>query len=387
MPNSNKTTIFISAGESSGDLLGADLARALFQKNPALKLTGMGGTRMQGAGVDVVFDSKQLSVVGALEVIRHLPRILSTLHRIKKYLRDTKPNLIILIDFPDTHFRIMKYAKKLGIPVLYYVSPQIWAWRSGRIKQIKKYVDHMAVLFSFEEKIYRDANVPVTFVGHPLADIAKSSLSKEDAYAFFNLDSKNPIIALFPGSRHSEMQNHLSVIIESTNEIAKKIPKAQFVLVLADHFDEKQIREKLPQTIKIIRHHLYDLLQITDAAMAVSGTVTLEIALMQVPLCIIYKMSEFSFWLAKKLIQLKQIGLCNIVLEKMVAKEFIQNNANAQLIAAEIVKLISDQTYRDQIKADLSEIKNKISIQPEQSSEKVSEIALRLLSSVSMPPS
>lgn len=380
MPNTNKTTIFISAGESSGDLLGADLARALYHANPSLKLIGMGGKRMQEAGVDVVFDSKQLSVVGALEVIRYLPRILLTLHRIKKYLRKTKPNLIILIDFPDTHFRIMKYAKKLGIPVLYYVSPQIWAWRSGRIKQIKNYVDHMAVLFSFEAKIYRDATVPVTFVGHPLAQIVQPSLSKDAAYSFFNLDSQHPIITLFPGSRHSEMQNHLSIIIESTNEITKKIPDAQFVLVLADHFDEKAIREKIPHSIKIIRHHLYDLLQITDAAIAVSGTVTLEIALMQVPLCIIYKISAFSFWIAKKLIQLKQIGLCNIVLEKMVAKEFIQDNANAQLIAAEIVKLISDQTYRDQIKADLSTIKNKISIEPEKSSEKVAQIAVGLLS-------
>ncbi len=379
MPNTNNQTIFISAGESSGDLLGADLARALYHTNPSLTLIGMGGSRMQEAGVDVIFDSKQLSVVGALEVIRHLPRILSTLHRIKKYLREIKPNLIILIDFPDTHFRIMKYAKKLGIPVLYYVSPQIWAWRSGRIKQIKQYVDYMAVLFSFEEKIYRAANIPVTFVGHPLTQIAKPSLSKEASYAFFNLDARRPIIALFPGSRHSEMQNHLTVIIESAQEVAKRIPDAQFVLVLADRFDEKDMREKIPHSIKIIRQHLYDLLQITDAAIAVSGTVTLEIALMRVPLCIIYKMSPLSFWIAKKLITLKQIGLCNIVLEKMVAKEFIQDNANAQLISAEIVKLITDQPYRHQIQTDLSEIKNKISIEPEKSSEKVARIVRELL--------
>lgn len=379
MQNINKRNIFISAGESSGDLLGADLARALHQQNPNDRLIGMGGKRMQAAGVDIIFDSKQLSVVGAFEVIQHLPRILSTLHRIKKYLRETKPNLIILIDFPDTHFRIMKYAKKLGIPVFYYVSPQIWAWRSGRIKQIKKYVDHMAVLFSFEEKIYRDATIPVTFVGHPLTQIVKPSLSKEAAYAFFNLNSQHPVIALFPGSRHSEIQNHLSVIVESTQEIIKKIPDAQFILVLADHVDESGMREKIPQSIKIIRHHLYDLLQITDAAIAVSGTVTLEIALMQVPLCIIYKMNTLSFWIAEKLIHLKQIGLCNIVLEKIVAKEFIQDNANAQFISAEIVKLLTDQSYRNQIKTDLSDIKNKISIEPEKSSEKVARIALELL--------
>lgn len=379
MLNTNKHTIFISAGESSGDLLGADLTRALLQENPAYQLVGMGGSRMQAAGIDIAFDSKLLSVVGALEVIRHLPHILLTLHRIKKYLRDIKPSLIVLIDFPDTHFRIMKYAKKLGIPVLYYVSPQLWAWRSGRIKQIKKYVDHMAVLFSFEEKIYRDACVPVTFVGHPLVDIAKASMTKEAAYDFFNLVPQHPIIALFPGSRRSEMENHLSVIVESAKEITKKIPDAQFILVLANNFNETDIRKKIPHSIKIVRHHLYNLLQITDAAIAVSGTVTLEIALMQVPLCIIYKMSPLTFWIAKKLIRLKQIGLCNIVLEKMVAKEFIQDSANKKMISEEITKLITDQTYRDQIKFNLTKIKDKISIEPEKSSKKVAQIALKLL--------
>ena len=178
--------IFISAGEASGDLLGANLARALLQKNPQLKLTGMGGKQMRDAGVSIQFNAEKLSVVGVTEVFTHLPSILSTWHAIKKYLREAKPDLVILIDFPDTHFRFLKTLKKLGIPVLYYVSPQIWAWRSGRIKTIKKYVNHMAVLFSFEEKIYREANVPVTFVGHPLGELVKPSMTKEQAYDFSN---------------------------------------------------------------------------------------------------------------------------------------------------------------------------------------------------------
>jgi lipid-A-disaccharide synthase len=218
MPNTNNHTIFISAGEASGDLLGADLACALHQKNPDIKLVGMGSDRMRNAGVTIAFDSKLLSVVGLFEVVRHLPRILYTLHRIKKYLRKIKPSLVILIDFPDTHFHIMKYAKKIGIPILYYVSPQIWAWRSGRIHQLKKYVNHMAVLFSFEAKIYRDAKIPVTFVGHPLANIVKPTLSKTDAYNFFNLDVKHPIITLLPGSRNSEIRYHLDVMCDSVKK-------------------------------------------------------------------------------------------------------------------------------------------------------------------------
>src|SRR3990167_8375223 len=328
----NINNIYMSAGESSGDLLGANLARALLQKNPNLTLTGMGGSRMQEAGVSIQFNADKFAVIGVFEVIKHLPLILSTLCAIKRYLSKTKPGLIILIDFPDTHFRIMKMAKKLNIPVLYYVSPQIWAWRKGRIKQIQQYVNHMAVLFAFEEKIYQAANVPVTFVGHPLSELAKSTFSKKEAYAFFQLDTERPIVALFPGSRRSEMEKHLSIMLESVKKIIEKKPNTQFVLVLAHHFDESKIRTMVPAEIHIIRDHLYDLLQITQAAIAVSGTVTLEIALMKVPLCIIYKMDPISFWLAKQLIDRKNIGLCNIVAEKSVAKELIQNDVNSAAI-------------------------------------------------------
>lgn len=374
-----KNNIFISAGEASGDLLGADLARALLKKNPALHLSGMGGQRMREAGVAIQFESEKLSVVGISEVITHLPRILLTWRAIKKYLATTKPNLIILIDFPDTHFRIMKAAKKLNIPVLYYVSPQIWAWRPGRIKQIKKYVDHMAVLFSFEEKIYRDANVPVTFVGHPLSQLAKPSMTKEATYDFFKLDPTKPLVTLFPGSRNSEIENHLSIMIESVKKIREQKPETQFALMLANHFDAEKIRAQLPCDIKIIQSHIYDLLQITTAAIAVSGTVTLEIALLQVPMCIIYKMNALTFWIAKKLIRVKNIGLCNIVAEKKIAKEFIQDDATAENCATEIIHLLTDKNYSDHVKSEFLTIKNKIAVDGKNSSEIVAEIGGSLL--------
>lgn len=378
--------IFISAGESSGDLLGADLARALIAKNPALQLTGMGGRRMQDAGVSIQFNSEKLAVVGASEVIKQLPSILRTWFAIKKYLAKTKPDLVILIDFPDTHFRIMKYAKKYSIPVLYYVSPQIWAWRAGRIKTIQKYVDHMAVLFSFEEKIYRDAKVPVTFVGHPLGNIVKPTMTKSAAYDFFELNPARPIVTLFPGSRRSEIDNHLSIMIDSMKKILAKKPETQFALMLASHFNQQSIASASDKAnlkslnVNIVQDHIYDLLQITDAAIAVSGTVTLEIALMQVPLCIIYKMKSFSFWLAKKLIRVKNIGLCNIVAEKTVAKELIQAEANAELISEEIVNILNDKNYSDTIKKEFSALKNKVSVAHQNSSKMVAEIAMRMIS-------
>jgi lipid-A-disaccharide synthase len=383
MQNINKRPkIFISAGETSGDLLGANLARALLQKNPQLILTGMGGQQMQNAGVSIKFNAEKLAVVGITEVLTHLPSILSTWHAIKKYLAETKPDLVILIDFPDTHFRIMKAAKKLNIPVLYYVSPQIWAWRAGRIKQIQQYVDHMAVLFSFEEKIYQLAKVPVTFVGHPLGDLVKPSMTKSDAYHFFQFNADQPIVTLFPGSRRSEIQNHLSIMIESVKKIVSEKPNTQFALMLANHFDAEKMRAQLPAEIKIIQNNMYDLLQITDAAIAVSGTVTLEIALMQVPLCIIYKMKPFTHWIAKKLIHIEHIGLCNIVAEKRIAKELIQDDVNSAVISAEILKLLNDKNYREKMKNEFQPLKKNISVEHQNSSGIVANIAMQLIGAV-----
>lgn len=362
--------IYISAGEASGDLLGADLARALLQKNPTLRLTGMGGQRMLEAGVDIQFSSDSLSVVGIVEIITKLPRIVWAWFKIKKYLRSTKPHLVILIDFPDTHFRFFKTAKKLNIPILYYVSPQIWAWRFNRIKQIQKYVDHMAVLFQFEEKIYRDAGIPVTFVGHPLGTIAKPNMLREAAYSFFKLKKDHPIIALFPGSRSSELKNHLSLILESAREMRNRAPHAQFALVLAPHFNRDQIT--LPPDMIIVQNNLYDLLQITNAAVAVSGTVTLEIALMNVPQCIIYRINPITFWIAKKIVRTNYIGLCNIVAEQLVAKEFIQSDATSDRIAAEVNRLLESPS----IDYDL---KNKVIASQKNASQRVAEIALGMI--------
>lgn len=375
----NTRNIYISAGEASGDLLGADLARALLAKDPTLTLTGMGGNQMKQAGVSIQFQSEALSVVGFSEVFKQLPRIIFTWHRIKQYFKKNKPDLVILIDFPDTHFRFFKTLKKLGIPVLYYVSPQIWAWRYHRINAIKKYVDHIAVLFSFEEKIYRDAHIPVTFVGHPLGQLVKPTLSTEAAYDYFHLNPAQPIVTLLPGSRQSELDNHLPILMSAVEKIKEKIPNAQFALMLANHFHAEKIGVLLPSHIKIVQHHLYDLLSITNAAVAASGTVTLEIALMKTPFCIMYRLKPLSFWLAKKLIRVKYIGLCNIVAEKMIAKEFIQENANADRIADHVITLLSDQKVAASFKEACDQLRKNVIDANDNPSEKVARIALSLL--------
>ena len=377
MTDTEATHIFISAGEASGDLLGANLAKALLEKNPALNLTGMGGARMRDAGVSIKLDPSKLSVVGLSEVFTHLPSIIFALWAINKYLRKTKPDLVILIDFPDTHFRVSKMAKMLGIPVLYYVSPQIWAWRYGRIKHIKKYIDRMAVLFSFEEKMYQKEKMPVDFVGHPLVDIAKTTMTAEESYPFFNCDPMHPIVTLFPGSREGEISRHLPIIIEATNHILKQQPNAQFILMLANHVEEDAIRKLLPDYIKTNKKNLYDLLQISDAAIAVSGTVTLEIGLMQVPMCILYQLNAMSYYIATKVVSAEYIGLCNIVAENMVAKEFIQADATPENIAAEILKLLSDQAYHADIKMRMAAVRRNLG--PTKAADRTADVALEML--------
>ena len=369
--------IYISAGETSGDMLGAQLAQHILKQQPYAKLTGMGGSRMGQAGVSLKFDANCLSVVGITEVIAKLPQIILTIRKIKRYIKIEKPDLVVLIDFPDTHLRIAKTAKKHNIPVLYYVSPQIWAWRASRISQIKKRVDHMAVLFPFEEKIYQDANIPVTFVGHHLKDTVKPSMPKSVAYRYFEFDKTKPIICLLPGSRAGEIKRHLSILIESAKKIKQEKPHAQFVLPIAPHLDQEKIKNELPDYIKSTKHHLYDILQITDAAIAVSGTVTLEVALMAVPFCIIYRVSNITYWLAKLLATVDQIGLCNIVANKLIAREFIQKEADPDNIVPETLKLLSDSSYKAQIQANQAALK--ASLGSGNASEKVAEIALNLI--------
>lgn len=338
--------ILIIAGEASGDLLGAHLAKSLKSLDPQLKLAGMGGKKMCEAGIDVFIDAKKLAVVGILEIISQLGYILRARHCLKNRFKNERPDLVIFIDYPGFNLHMAKKAKKAGIKVLYYVSPQIWAWRYGRIKKIKKYVDHMAVLFPFEEKLYKRENIPVSLVGHPLIDIAVPSLSREQVHQKFGLSEEKPIIGLFSGSRSQEVSRLLPIMTSATRLIKKRIPNAQLVLPLAPNFSPQDVRNYLFPEIKIIEDNTYNILSVCDVAIAVSGTVTLEIALYQIPFVILYKVTPLTYWLGKRLIQVPFIGLSNLVAEERITPEFIQHQATPQAISNEICLLLKDLTYR-----------------------------------------
>ncbi len=352
--------IMIVAGEASGDLHGSNLVKEALRDNPHLSFSGMGGAKMQEAGVTILADSSETAVVGLVEVISHFPAIYRAFTTLRRVLRANPPDLLILIDFPDFNLHLAREAKKAGVPVLYYISPQIWAWRVGRVKKIARLVDHMAVVFPFEVPFYEKAGVPVTFVGHPLADIVHPTMSRFEAQACFGLDPARRTIGLFPGSRKGEIQHLAATILEAASLLKKHFPDAQFILPLASSLTAADIAPFLNSSIpdiRVIEGQTYDVMQVCDAVITVSGTVTLETALMGVPMVIIYRVSPFTYAVGKRLIKVDHIGICNIVAGERVVRELVQDDAEPAWIAAEIARILTDQEYVKEMREKLLNIR------------------------------
>ena len=363
MTGSLQRRVMIVAGEASGDIYGAGLVRAVQATDPAFSFFGIGGPRMREVGCETLVDSADMAVVGLVEVLKHFDVIAAAFLKLKKILLKTPPDLLILIDYPGFNLRLAKVAKKAGVKVLYYISPQIWAWRQGRVKKIKRLVDHMAVILPFEVPFYEQAGVPVSFVGHPMADLVQVALSREQAATSFGLDPAKQIVGLFPGSRRSEVTRLLPTIIDAARLLNQRFPSIQFVLPLASTLTDDDLAPWLngcDLPITITRERIHDLMRACDTVISVSGTVTLEVALVGTPLVIIYKLSPITFQLAKRLVKVEHIGLCNIVAGETVAKELIQDDASPEQIAAEVGRLLSDAPYNREIKKQLSYVRERL---------------------------
>ncbi|MDK9719480.1 MAG: lipid-A-disaccharide synthase [Trichlorobacter sp.] len=363
MTGSPQRRVMIVAGEASGDIYGAGLVRAVHAADPAFSFFGIGGPRMREAGCETLVDSADMAVVGLVEVLKHFNVIAAAFLKLKKILLETPPDLLILIDYPGFNLRLAKVAKKAGVKVLYYISPQIWAWRQGRVKKIKRLVDHMAVILPFEAPFYERAGVPVSFVGHPMADLVKVSLTHEQAATSFGLDPARLIVGLFPGSRRSEVSRLLPTIIDAAHLLKQRFPDIQFALPLASTLTDADLAPWLVDCnlpITVTRERIHDLMRACDAVISVSGTVTLEIALVGTPLIIIYKLAPLTFQLAKRLVKVEHIGLCNIVAGEAVAKELIQDDASPEQIAADIEQILSDGLYNDGIRNRLSHVRERL---------------------------
>lgn len=356
--------ILIIAGEASGDLHGAKLVKDLKAVNPNLEFYGMGGTQMEREGVRLLVKTAKLSIIGFLEVFAKLTQIIRIFNKLRRSLKIEKPDLVILIDYPEFNLRFAKVAKRNRLKVFYYISPQLWAWRQKRVEIVKKNVDHMAVIFPFEVDFYRKANVAVSFVGHPLVDVVKPTMSHNDAQTFFNLKKDVPTIGLMPGSRFVELKFILPIILEAAQELSIKNPDTQFILPMAPAFKKEDLTPFLQAynlNIHFVDSHHYDAMQLCDVIIVASGTATLEIALLEIPMVIVYKGSQLSYTIAKKMIKIPHVGLCNIVANQQIIQEFIQHEATKENIVNEIKKIKEDTAYCSNMKENLRSVKKLLS--------------------------
>lgn len=353
--------VMIVSGEASGDIYGADLVKKTLLLAPDLHFFGIGGVRMREQCVETLVDSADMAVMGLVEVFKHFNVISSAFLTLKKILRENPPELLILIDYPGFNIRLAKVAKKAGVKVLYYISPKVWAWKAGRIKTIAARVSQMAVIFPFEVPLYQKAGVPVSFVGHPMLDLIQVNSTRDEAAVSFGLDPSRKIVGLFPGSRRSEIERILPAIVDSAVLLKKRFPDLQFVLPLASTLQESEIvpyfaASNIP--LVITRERIHDLIRGCDTIISVSGTVTLEIALVGTPMVIIYKLAPLTYSLAKRIVKIEHIGLCNIVAGKTLVKEMIQDEASPENIAAEMGAVLSDPVYEDEIRNRLAGVRS-----------------------------
>jgi lipid-A-disaccharide synthase len=353
----------IVAGEASGDLHGSKLVKESLLINPDLTFFGIGGRKMREEGVEILVDASEMAVVGLVEILSQFRVISKAYTLLKKIIRTTPPDLLILIDYPEFNLRLAKVAKSAGVKVLYYISPQVWAWRVGRVKKIGRLVDMMAVVFPFEVPFYEGEGVPVTFVGHPLVDTVKPSMDRSEAFDRFGLNPSRKTVGLFPGSRRGEIKNLLATIIDAAIILHREHPELQFLLPLAPSLAKTDIEpylKALPFELKIIDGEVYDVMQVCDAIISVSGTVTLEAALMETPMVIIYRVSPLSYEIGKRLIKVDHIGLCNIVAGERIVKELIQDDADPGLIAAEVNRLLNDREYAGEMRTRLRQVRSRL---------------------------
>lgn len=364
----------ISAGEASGDQHAAALFRELQKLIPGVEGIGMGGSAMREAGIELCFDSSGIGVIGLAEIARHYGEIRGALKLMQKTACGRKPDLLICVDYKEFNFRLAKAAKACGVRVLFYVSPQVWAWRPGRVKSYGRIIDHMAVIFPFELPFYEAYGVPATYVGHPLAGKVKPSMSRSDALKKYGLTDASanaqnnggsrPVIGLLPGSRANEIKRLMPVILESARRLSLEFPAARYLLFQAASVEDAAISAQLAGVadldLQVIRGQDYDALQCCDAVITVSGTATLEIALLGIPMVIVYRLAPLSYWLGRLLVKVPFIGLPNILAGKGVVREFIQHEATHENIAGEIARILQDSSYAESQRQALLAIRDKL---------------------------
>jgi lipid-A-disaccharide synthase len=348
--------VLISAGEASGDLYAASLVSKLKQAWPDAEFYGCTGPKMREAGVQTVVDAASLAVVGLVEVLPHLPKIYAEYRKLVAYSRQKAPDLAILTDAPSFHLRLAAKLKAAGIPVIYLVAPQMWAWKEGRAKQMRRVVDELLCIFPFEEEFFRKKNIPVTYIGHPLSTLVKVSTSKAEFFKKHRLPLDRPLLVVLPGSRRGEAARHLGTLLDAVNRLYRN-QAASFLLPASATTGAEFFRERIGRApIQVIEGETWDAIGHADLALAASGTVTVEAALLGTPMVTFYRVAPVSGFLLRRLVKVPYFTMVNLVAGRKVVPELIQGEFTGARLAEEASRILSNDTVRGQMKADLAEV-------------------------------
>jgi lipid-A-disaccharide synthase len=355
-----RPTLLFSAGEASGDMYAARLAAALKQRAD-IEIFGMGGPQMRAAGVDIVTDYSEVSVVGITEILSHLPSLIRAMRRLVGEAKHRKPAFAILTDFPGFHLRLARKLKPHGIRNIYYICPQFWAWRPWRVRVVRRRFTQALCIFPFEEKFFADAGVPVKFIGHPLVGAVHPSLDRQSFCREQSLDPEKPIVTILPGSRAAELRQHLPIIREAAQRIHRE-SQAQFVLAAAPSANLASLRENWPAGIPatIVLGQTYNALAAADTAIISSGTATIEAALLDVPMVVIYRVTPLTALLAKPLVRTPFFSMVNLIAEKRAVPELIQNDFTSERTSTEVLRLLNDRAARETLRRDLAEVRRRL---------------------------
>jgi lipid-A-disaccharide synthase len=358
--------ILIVAGEKSGENYGAAVVRRYAAAHPGAHFFGIGGTAMADAGVEIVYPMGDLAVVGLAEVVAHLPRIRRIFGGIQDQVAARSPAAALLIDSPDFNLRLAKRLKKLGVPVLYYISPTVWAWRKGRLSTIRAAVRKMCLIFPFEEKIYADAGIPARFVGHPLLERVRTAFGREELCRKYGLDPARKLVAVMPGSRRSEIRYHMPVLASALAKIRDAVP-CQFVLIQAQDLDASIVREALPAGgpgVTILDGDAYEAVAAADLVLSACGTANLEAALLGTPFVAFYRISRLTYALGRRLIRIGDYSIVNILAGKRIVPELVQKDFTAENVAREALRLLESSSDRAEMIARFKDIRASLGDEP-----------------------
>ena len=378
--------IMIIAGEASGELHGAGVVAALKARRPEIDILGIGGDRMEMAGCELVYHIERFSVMGLTEVLRHLPFVRRALRRLDGLLESRRPDVLILIDYPDFNLRLARKARNRGIPVLYYISPQVWAWRARRIRTIVNLVDCMAVVFPFEEALYEKTGGKVVFVGHPLLEVLESRQTRADFCAGAGLDPDRPIIGLLPGSRTMEVERMLPAMVGTLRTVQRDLPGVQGVIGLAPTVSRSGLAaclagragsEEGARDVPVVENSTYEVMNHADLLLVTSGTATLESACFGTPLLVLYRMSRLSWWIARRLVNVPDIGLVNVVAGRRIAPEFLQDEVDPNVLSPVVLDLLREPEKRRAMTRELRQVRDRLGTPG--ASSRVAELALDMV--------